>query len=116
MPKPALTSTILTTTHRGFWILLSGELRLQKRKEDGELMLIGTLTARRDLWRGSLVDGEGQSEVVITVLKAIRRRLPAGRAVLEAHVCLPAGAHRAFWETWLAGCRCFSPRSCIVKS
>src|SRR5271155_5853810 len=35
----------ISKTHRGFWIMLSGELRLQKRKEDGDLLLIGSVTA-----------------------------------------------------------------------
>src|ERR1700721_1070054 len=30
---------------RGFWILLEGELRLQKRQKDGELTLFGQMSA-----------------------------------------------------------------------
>ena len=47
----------ITRTHRGFWILLEGELRLQKRKEDGELHADWHTQRRRDLWRSSLADG-----------------------------------------------------------
>jgi signal transduction histidine kinase len=56
-------------THRGFWILLSGELRLQKRKEDGDLLLIGTLGPGETFGEIPLLMGKS-SEAVITVLKA----------------------------------------------
>ncbi len=58
----------ITKTHRGFWILLSGELRLQKRKDDGELTLIGTLTAGETFGEVPLLMGK-DSEAVVTVLK-----------------------------------------------
>ena len=32
----------INQARRGFWILLEGELRLQKRQKDGELTLFGT--------------------------------------------------------------------------
>jgi signal transduction histidine kinase len=56
-------------THRGFWILLSGELRLQKRKEDGDLILIGTISPGETFGEIPLLMGKS-SEAVITVLKA----------------------------------------------
>jgi signal transduction histidine kinase len=56
-------------THRGFWILLSGELRLQKRKEDGDLLLIGTISPGETFGEIPLLMGKS-SEAVITVLKA----------------------------------------------
>ena len=59
----------ITKTHRGFWILLSGELRLQKRKDDGELMLIGTLSAGETFGEVPLLMGR-DSEAVVTVLKS----------------------------------------------
>jgi signal transduction histidine kinase len=58
----------LTKTHRGFWILLSGELRLQKRKDDGELMLMGTVSAGETFGEVPLLMGR-DSEAVVTVLK-----------------------------------------------
>src|ERR1700677_671092 len=58
----------LTRTHRGFWILLTGELRLQKRQEDGELVLIGTLGAGETFGEVPLLMGK-DSEGVVTVLK-----------------------------------------------
>jgi signal transduction histidine kinase len=56
-------------THRGLWILLSGELRLQKRKEDGDLLLIATLGPGETFGEIPLLMGKS-SEAVITVLKA----------------------------------------------
>ena len=58
----------ITRTRRGFWILLAGELRLQKRQDDGELMLIGTLSAGETFGEVPLLMGK-DSEAVITVLK-----------------------------------------------
>jgi signal transduction histidine kinase len=59
----------ISQTHRGFWILLSGELRLQKRKEDGDLLLIGILGPGETFGEIPLLMGKS-SEAVITVLKA----------------------------------------------
>ena len=59
----------ISQTHRGFWILLSGELRLQKRKEDGELLLIGTISPGETFGEIPLLMGKS-SEAVVTVLKA----------------------------------------------
>jgi signal transduction histidine kinase len=58
----------LVRTHRGFWILLSGELRLQKRHDGGELTMIGTLAAGETFGEVPLLMGK-DSEVVITVLQ-----------------------------------------------
>jgi len=54
---------------RGFWIVLEGELRLQKIMKDGELMLIGTLSAGETSGEVPLLAGK-DTEVVVTVLKA----------------------------------------------
>ena len=54
---------------RGFWIVLEGELRLQKPAKDGELMMIGTLTAGETGGEVPLLAGK-DSEIFITVLKA----------------------------------------------
>jgi signal transduction histidine kinase len=59
----------ISQTHRGFWILLSGELRLQKRKEDGDLILIGVINPGETFGEIPLLMGKS-SEAVITVLKA----------------------------------------------
>ena len=58
----------IARTHRGFWILLSGELRLQKRHEGGELLMIGTLAAGETFGEVPLLMGR-DSEAVITVLQ-----------------------------------------------
>jgi signal transduction histidine kinase len=60
----------LSRTHRGFWILLDGELRLQKRHPSGELMLIGTMTAGETFGEVALLMGKDSDTIVITVLKA----------------------------------------------
>jgi signal transduction histidine kinase len=57
-----------TRTRRGFWILLEGELRLQKRQPDGELTLIGILGAGETFGELPLLMGK-DTEAVITVLK-----------------------------------------------
>jgi signal transduction histidine kinase len=54
---------------RGFWILLEGEVRVQKLLKDGDLMPLGTLTAGETTGELPLLAGK-DSEVVITVLKA----------------------------------------------
>jgi signal transduction histidine kinase len=59
----------VSRTHRGFWILLAGELRLQKRQDDGELTLITMLTAGETFGEIALLMGKN-SEAVVTVLKA----------------------------------------------
>jgi signal transduction histidine kinase len=58
----------ISKTHRGFWILLDGELRLQKRHESGELLTIGTMVAGETFGEVPLLMGK-PSDVVITVLK-----------------------------------------------
>jgi signal transduction histidine kinase len=58
----------ISRTHRGFWILLEGELRLQKRQPDGELILVGQLSAGETFGEIPLLMGK-DSEAVITVLK-----------------------------------------------
>jgi signal transduction histidine kinase len=58
----------ISRTRRGFWVLLDGELRLQKRQPDGELILIGTLGAGETFGELPLLMGR-DSEAVITVLK-----------------------------------------------
>jgi signal transduction histidine kinase len=58
----------LTRTRRGFWILLEGELRLQKRHEGGELMMMGTMSAGETFGEVPLLMGR-DTEAVITVLK-----------------------------------------------
>jgi signal transduction histidine kinase len=59
----------ISRTHRGFWILLEGELRLHKRQDDGALMLMATLNAGETFGEIPLLMGK-PSEAVITVLKA----------------------------------------------
>ena len=68
MPRPAPISTTSTSTRRGFWILLEGELRLQKRQKDGELTLIGPTSAGETFGEVPLLMGK-DSEAVVTVLK-----------------------------------------------
>jgi signal transduction histidine kinase len=58
----------ISRTHRGFWILLEGELRLQKRQDDGALMLIATLSAGETFGEIPLLMGK-PSEAVLSVLK-----------------------------------------------
>jgi len=67
--EPGADLSDIGQTHRGFWILLSGELRLQKRKEDGDLLLIGTISPGETFGEIPLLMGKS-SEAVITVLKA----------------------------------------------
>ncbi len=59
----------ISKTHRGFWIMLSGELRLQKRKEDGDLILLNAVTPGETFGEVPLLIGKASSDVVITVLK-----------------------------------------------
>ena len=59
----------ISKTHRGFWIMLSGELRLQKRKEDGDLLLLSAVTAGETFGEVPLLIGKASSDTVITVLK-----------------------------------------------
>jgi signal transduction histidine kinase len=59
----------ISKTHRGFWIMLSGELRLQKRKEDGELLLLSTITEGETFGEVPLLIGKTSNDTVITVLK-----------------------------------------------
>ena len=58
----------ITRTRRGFWILLEGELCLQKRQSDGELTLIGQLVAGEVFGEIPLLMGK-DNEAVVTVLK-----------------------------------------------
>jgi signal transduction histidine kinase len=59
----------LSQTHRGFWILLEGELRLHKRQDDGALLLIGTMSAGETFGEIPLLMGKSAG-AIITVLKA----------------------------------------------
>src|ERR1700677_4993203 len=59
----------ISHARRGFWIVLEGELRLHKIMKDGELMLIGTLSAGETSGEVSLLAGK-DTEVVVTVIKA----------------------------------------------
>jgi signal transduction histidine kinase len=59
----------INQARRGFWILLAGELRLQKIQKDGDLLMIGTLSAGETFGEVPLLAGK-DTEVVITVLKA----------------------------------------------
>jgi signal transduction histidine kinase len=59
----------ISRTHRGFWILLDGELRLQKRQDDGALMLIATHSAGETFGEIPLLMGK-PADAVITVLKS----------------------------------------------
>ena len=59
----------INQARRGFWILLEGELRLQKRQKDGELTLFGTHGAGETFGEVPLLAGK-DSEIVVTVLKA----------------------------------------------
>src|SRR3984957_15122212 len=58
----------ISRTHRGFWILLEGELRLHKRQDDGALTMIATHSAGETFGEIPLLMGK-PSEAVITVLK-----------------------------------------------
>jgi len=59
----------LVHSHRGFWILLAGELRLQKRVDGGELIMIGVISAGETFGEVPLLMGK-DSEAVVTVVKA----------------------------------------------
>jgi signal transduction histidine kinase len=59
----------INQARRGFWILLDGELRIQKIQKDGDLVLISTLSAGETFGEVPLLAGK-DTEVVITVLKA----------------------------------------------
>ncbi len=59
----------INQARRGFWILLDGELRLQKIQKDGDLVLIGTISSGETFGEVPLLAGK-DTEVVITVLKA----------------------------------------------
>jgi signal transduction histidine kinase len=58
----------LVRTHRGFWIMLSGELRVQKRVDGGELILIGTHKGGETFGEVPLLMGR-DSDAVLTVLQ-----------------------------------------------
>ena len=58
----------ISNTRRGFWILLEGELRLQKLQPDGDLLLIGQMKAGETFGEIPLLMGKS-TESVITVLK-----------------------------------------------
>ena len=58
----------ITRTRRGFWILLEGELRLQKRQNDGELTLIGQMSDGEIFGEIPLLMGK-DNDAVVTVLK-----------------------------------------------
>jgi signal transduction histidine kinase len=67
--EPNTDLTKVDATHHGFWIMLSGELRLQKRKEDGDLLLINTVTDGDTFGEVPLLLGKRSNDTVITVLK-----------------------------------------------
>jgi len=55
--------------YRGFWILLSGELRVHKPIAGGDQVLIHVLAAGELFGEVSLLMGKDSTDVVITVLK-----------------------------------------------
>jgi signal transduction histidine kinase len=59
----------INQARRGFWILLTGELKIHKIQKDGELTLFSTLSAGETFGEVPLLAGK-DTEVVITVLKA----------------------------------------------
>ncbi|HTZ60393.1 MAG TPA: ATP-binding protein [Acidobacteriaceae bacterium] len=59
----------ISKSHRGFWIMLHGEIRLQKRKEDGDLLLLSTITDGETFGEVPLLIGKPSHDAVITVLK-----------------------------------------------
>ena len=59
----------IAQSHRGFWILLSGGLRLEKRHPDGELIHITMLSAGETFGEVPLLMGKDTASIVITVLK-----------------------------------------------
>ncbi len=59
----------LASARRGFWILLSGEIRLQKRHEAGELMPIGNMSPGETFGEVPLLMGKDSDVIVITILK-----------------------------------------------
>ena len=67
--EPGANLSEITSTRRGFWILLSGELRLHKRHPaGGELVLLGTMHAGDTFGETPLLMAR-DSEAVITVLQ-----------------------------------------------
>jgi signal transduction histidine kinase len=58
----------IARARRGLWILLEGEVRIQKRQPDGELMLIGRLVAGDTFGEYPLLMGK-DNEAVVTVLQ-----------------------------------------------
>jgi len=87
----------ITRTRRGFWIVLEGELRLQKRQTDGELMLIGQLGEGETFGELPLLMGK-DTEAVVTVLKPSTVVYLQEQLFLESDVCLPPGAYWRFGE------------------
>jgi signal transduction histidine kinase len=59
----------INRARRGFWILLEGELRVQKILKDGDLVLVSTLGAGETFGEVPLLAGK-DTEVVITVLRS----------------------------------------------
>ena len=59
----------INRARRGFWILLEGELRVQKILKDGDLVMVSTLGAGETFGEVPLLAGK-DTEVVITVLRS----------------------------------------------
>src|SRR5260370_352618 len=78
----------INQARRGFWILLEGELRLQKRQKDGELTLFGTHGAGETFGEVPLLAGK-DSGIVVTVLKACSVGYLRGGVFLEAMFSFP---------------------------
>jgi signal transduction histidine kinase len=67
--EPGVDLSDISKSHRGFWIMLSGEMRLQKRKEDGDLLHVSTVSDGDTFGEVPLLMGKSSSDIVITVLK-----------------------------------------------
>ena len=60
--------TAIASTRRGFWILLEGEVKVQKKQPDGELILLSHMKAGDTFGEVPLLMGKS-SDAVITVLQ-----------------------------------------------
>jgi signal transduction histidine kinase len=67
--EPTADLAPVSQSHRGFWIMLSGEIRLQKRKEDGDLLMMNTVTDGDTFGEVPLLLGKNTNDTVITILK-----------------------------------------------
>jgi signal transduction histidine kinase len=59
----------VSKSHRGFWIMLAGEIRIQKRKEDGDLLMLSTVHDGDTFGEVPLLLGKVSNDTVITSLK-----------------------------------------------